>query len=228
MNGVHDMGGMHGFGPIPDDGAQFHADWERTAYAVNQLLRLQGQYNIHEYRHAVERMPPAEYLGASYFERWFDAVERLLREKDVLTEAEIERRVEAIRSGEYDRDEATLQSGDGAPADADELTERAREAFASGVSPVDAPDAQFEVGDDVVVRNAHPEGHTRVPRYARGATGTVTRIFGTFELPDALAHGDRRAEPVYAVRFPAEELWGTDTDADDVFLDMWESYLDSA
>ncbi|MFB6097350.1 MAG: SH3-like domain-containing protein [Haloferacaceae archaeon] len=250
MNGVHDMGGMHGFGDVPDDDARFHADWERTAYALNKVLRLQGAYNIHEYRHSVERMEPAAYLGASYFERWLGGVERLLGEKGVLTEAEIEARLEAIQAGEYEGEGASLVSGDGTTGEAvdtaagddpnADLARRVRESFRTGATegrsgatedalPGDAPDAAFDVGDAVRVRNRHPAGHTRVPRYARGATGTVTKRLGTFELPDPRAAGEQsREEPVYAVRFDAAELWGPDTDGDEVQLDMWESYLDPA
>lgn len=227
MNGVHDMGGMHGFGAIPDDDAQFHADWEKSAYALNQVLRLQGVYNIHEYRHSVERLAPAVYLRASYFERWLGGVEQLVREKEVLTDAEIEERIEAIQSGEYDGEGATLVPGDGSVGE-DDLAHRAREVFRTGVEPTDAPGARFEPGDAVVVRNVHPEGHTRIPRYARGATGTVTKVFGAFDLPDARAAEESREEPVYAVRFEAQDLWDGDTDGDEVFLDMWESYLDPA
>ena len=239
MDGVHDMGGMHGFGGIPEDDASFHADWERTAYALNKLLRMQGHYNSDEYRHSVERMDPASYLAASYFERWFTGVERLVVEKGLLSEAEIDARTAAIRAGEYDAegDEDEGPSGAGAvelhseAADADdELVARARETFRRGAASgrdgqTDARTPRFEPGDDVAVRNVHPPGHTRAPRYCRRTTGTVRRVVGEFALPDASAHGEHRVEPVYVVEFDANDLWGAETDADAVNLDMWESYL---
>lgn len=225
MNGVHDMGGMHGLGEIPDDDAAFHADWERTAYVTNKLLRLQGHYNIHEYRHSVERMDPADYLAVSYFERWFTAVETLARENGLVAEEEIERRMAAIRSGEYDPADATPKA-DAATDTLGELADRATEAFQAGAeAPPEPDDPRFEPGDDVRVRNVHPAGHTRAPRYTRGAVGTVQAITGAFELPDARAHGKEATEPVYDVRFDAAELWGPDTDADTVDIEMWESYL---
>jgi nitrile hydratase len=224
MNGVHDMGGMHGFGAIPDDAAAFHADWERTAYAMNKLVRLQGLYNIHEYRHSVERMDPAAYLGATYFERWFTAVEQLLLENDVLEAAEIERRLAAVQAGDLDL--SNLPEPSDSTAD---LRQRVQTAFRTSAGDVsEATDPAYEAGDRVEVRNEHPEGHTRSPRYARGAVGTVAAVLGAFELPDAAAHGGERSEPVYTVEFDAHELWGDDTDADVVALDMWESYLTDA
>lgn len=221
MNGVHDMGGMHGFGSVPDDDAIFHADWEKAAYATNKLLRLQGVYNIHEYRHSVERMEPAAYLGATYFERWLAGVEGLTTEKDVLDPAEIEQRLEEIRDGECDP--AVMNSDAG---NTDGLRKRAAASFRSGAEPAPrAADPAYEVGDSVRVRNSHPAGHTRVPRYARGAVGTVTELLGQLTLPDAAAAGTEESGPVYVVDFDAEELWGEDTDADSVALDMWERYL---
>ncbi|MFW5918457.1 MAG: nitrile hydratase subunit beta [Haloferacaceae archaeon] len=217
MNGVHDMGGMHGFGPVPEDDAAFHADWERTAYALNKLLRLQGVYNIHEYRHSVERMEPGAYLTATYFERWFTGVEQLLLEHDVLEEAEIERRLTATSSEDIGVDPEHPP---------DELTDLARSDFRTGADPApEAADASFDAGQTVRVRNAHPAGHTRAPRYARGAVGTVSEVLGLFDVPDARAHGEDDVERVLAVEFDAAELWGDDTDADVLTLDLWERYL---
>ena len=242
MNGVHDMGGMHGFGPVPKDDAAFHADWEKTAYALNKLVRLQGVYNIDEYRHSVERMDPDAYLAATYFERWFTAVEQLLLEKDVLEEEEIQQRLAAIQQSQASEplDEETLTVPDSMTSD---LRERARASFRTGAgdppetttdaeraeTTADAEDeAEFQEGQTVQVRNAHPAGHTRSPRYARGKEGTITQVLGEFALPDATAHGGDRSEPVYTVEFDAHDLWGEDTDADVVALDMWESYLREA
>ena len=83
MSRVHDVGGQTGFGPVPvDEGAtEFEADWEARVWALNSVLRRRGVYNPDEFRDAIERIPPAEYLAASYFERWLLAIETLLAEK---------------------------------------------------------------------------------------------------------------------------------------------------
>ena len=81
---MHDMGGQTGFGPVPvdDDGAvAFHADWEARVYALAAVLRQRGLFNSDELRDAIERLPPREYLGASYYERWLGALEMLVAEK---------------------------------------------------------------------------------------------------------------------------------------------------
>jgi nitrile hydratase subunit beta len=87
---VHDMGGQSGFGPVPlqDDGQPFEHDWEARVYALNGVLRRRGLYSTDEFRDALERIPPQEYLGLTYYERWLRAIETLLEDKDLLPEGE--------------------------------------------------------------------------------------------------------------------------------------------
>ena len=82
---VHDVGGQTGFGPVtPDDeGGPFHADWEARVWALNAVLRQRGLYSADEFRDAVERIPPADYLAASYYERWLRGMETLLDERGI-------------------------------------------------------------------------------------------------------------------------------------------------
>ncbi len=86
MARINDVGGMEGFGSVDpyDDGELFHADWEARVYALNAMLLRRGVYNLDEFRDAIERLPPQEYLRASYYERWFAAIRTLLVEKGVL------------------------------------------------------------------------------------------------------------------------------------------------
>ena len=86
MSRIHDLGGMYGFGAIDtdDDGAPFHHEWEARLFAINSMLLKRGIYTLDEFRYAVERMDPQEYLGASYYERWLYAMEALLLEKGML------------------------------------------------------------------------------------------------------------------------------------------------
>src|SRR3954454_18902656 len=99
MNGAHDMGGMHGFGPVvrEENEPVFHADWERTVFAMNRAIRARGLINIDESRHGIERMPPAEYLAASYYERWLSSLERVLVEKGIVSQDELESRAALLR-----------------------------------------------------------------------------------------------------------------------------------
>lgn len=224
MNGVHDMGGMHGFGRVAvDDDVQFHADWERLVFGMVRTARSQGIYNVDESRYGIERMEPAEYLESTYFERWLSTLERNLTEKGAVDPAEIE--AARARAREVD-DPAALVSERNDP----ELTKVIRAAFEQPAA-FDRPgdDSQFDEGESVRVRNIHPEGHTRCPRYVRRAVGTVTRAHGPYVFPDARADGDERAEPLYTVSFSADELWGPDAESPDdtVSVDLWEPYLQS-
>jgi nitrile hydratase len=77
---------MEGFGPIDltDDDAPFHADWEARVFALNSALVRRGVYSLDEFRDAVERIPPPAYLASSYYERWFSAIQTLLRERGIV------------------------------------------------------------------------------------------------------------------------------------------------
>ena len=200
MNGVHDMGGMHGFGAVvtQKDEPVFHSGWEGKVRAM--MNRTLGRYyNLDEFRHAIERMPPDAYLRASYYEKWLGAVETLLIEKGVITRDELE-------SGRPSRPAPSPNPQREAPP---ELV------------------ARFQPGDRIVTRNVHPKGHTRLPRYARGKHGVVRTVNGPFLLPDSNAHGKGDDwQACYAIEFSARELWGDPAPAGDrVCIDLWESYL---
>lgn len=223
MDGVHDVGGMHGFGRVPvDDDARFHADWERLVFAIDHIEGAQGISNIDEKRHAIERMEPAAYLSASYFERWLAALETLLVEKDVVSEDAL---AAAVREHEGAEIDLPLEDGTG---QRDEIARRVREVFEQPAA-YDRPEREpeFESGDRVRVRNIHPAGHTRCPRYVRGATGRIESVQGTYVYPDENAHGDEGARPLYTVAFDAGDLWGPDAERaeDTIHVDLWEPYL---
>jgi len=216
VNGVHDMGGMHGLGPIaPEPGEPvFHADWEKRVLALS-LTTGAGRWNIDAGRHAIERIPGAEYLRMSYYEKWFERIRTLAVERGLLTERELESgRPEGPREMPLltaDRVDAVLSSG------------------GPSLRAVDAAPA-FKVGDAVRARNINPTGHTRLPRYARGREGVVTHHHGAHVFPDSNAHF-RGEDPrhLYTVRFTAQALWGEDASPRDaVYIDLWEPYLERA
>lgn len=209
------MGGMHGFGPVDVDADEpFHDDVERTIFAMHMMAISHGVYDLDELRHARERIDPEEYLRAGYWERDLVGLEMLLVEHGYVTEAELE-----TWKAEFD---GTV------PEQADpDLRRQAREFFeADRFEEIEHCEPAFEPGDEVRVRNVHPEGHTRIPRYARNARGEVRKCYGTFQLPDAAARGEGQPDPCYSVCFDATELWGADTSADTLCLDMWEHYIE--
>jgi nitrile hydratase len=91
MNGPHDLGGAHGFGPVAPEADEplFHAAWERRAFAVTLAMGATGAWNIDMSRHARERIPPADYLASSYYEIWTKGVERLILERGLVSAAEL-------------------------------------------------------------------------------------------------------------------------------------------
>lgn len=218
MNGVHDMGGMHGFGPVERDDAPYHAGWEVRVRAIMGLTTGQGIYNLDEFRYGIERMPPAEYLRSTYFERWLATVEYNLIQKGVISTEELENRVALLR----DQPDAEF------PRPADLPSSAARRAITEEPMPSLTP--RFAVGDAVVTRNAHPTGHTRIPRYVRGKRGTIHLVHGPEIFPDTNAHGrGENPQVVYSVRFDGRELWGESAEPhQSLNIDLWESYLEPA
>jgi nitrile hydratase beta subunit len=219
MNGIHDMGGMHGMGPIEyeKDEPVFHRDWEARTYALSLALRLGGQFNLDAARNAIERLPPADYLRMSYYEKWFIRLMNYAILNGAVTAAEMETGKPAPGSA---------RAIPGLVAD---MVPRMIAGGASARRNVSIKPA-FAAGQRVQARNMNPAGHTRLPRYARGKSGTIIRDHGVFVFPDTRAHfqGDK-PQHVYSVRFDARELWGGDRNPRDaVYLDLWEDYLEPA
>jgi nitrile hydratase beta subunit len=223
MDGVHDLGGMQGFGRVEREEHEpvFHARWEAEVLAMMRAGGGRGVYNLDEFRHAIERMRPAEYLAATYYEKWLDGITRLYLEKGIVTQAEIEART-AFFGARPDAPATAPLSGPmpaRAPFNPEWTQQVLRE---TGVKP------RFAPGDPVITRNIHPRGHTRLPRYARGRRGVIHCVHGVHVFPDSHAHGlGEQPQPLYSVRFEARELWGEDAEAcQRVHLDLWESYLE--
>lgn len=206
MNGLHDVGGLHGFGPVapePDEPV-FHADWEKRVLALHVALGLAANWTLDEFRHARERLSPADLVTAGYYETVLAAIEGLATAHGLVAPGG-----PPARSLGADRVDEALRTG----------SPSVRETPRS---------ARFRVGDCVRARNVHPSTHTRLPRYVRGHTGTVTAVHGCHALPDTRAHG-RGDDPqwLYTVRFTGHELWGTAGDPTvSVYVDAFEPYLE--
>lgn len=213
MDGIHDMGGMQGFGRVPDetDDAVFHAPWEGRVHGMVYALFGQGMLNIDAFRHAIERIPPKEYLGAPYYGRWARAVEALLIEAGVLRPGELQERMDGREMPP--REGTTLEGSE--PG--------------GFIRELDHP-RRFELGAEVRVRNLHPRGHTRLPGYVRGKRGVVVRLHPACVLPDTNAHGKGECpEYLFSVRFTADELWGSTAESSaPVSVDLFDRYLEPA
>lgn len=229
MDGIHDVGGMDSFGDLPpdqpDDASPFHHEWEGVVQALYIAGLGSDSFELDRFRYTLEGDDPERYLTTPYYERWLGAVETLFVEAGVVDADELRERAEAFAAGEADVPDATD------PDRLDELSAGVREKYLSRRGD---GDPAFAVGDRVRAVKRHPTGHTRCPRYVRGATGEVVADRGAHVYPDAnaLARGDgdggggERAEQLYNVRFDADELWGDDcTDADGLHIELWEPYL---
>ena len=208
MNGVHDMGGMHGLGPIAPDPNEslFHAEWESRVLAMTLAMGAWGRWNIDASRHARESIQGNRYLAMTYYERWFEGLSKLI--------------------------DASGLTQDDAPS-APVLTADRVAVITKHRSPYTRPEtapARFAVGDAVRAKTISPIGHTRLPRYARGRAGVVAADHGFHVFPDSNAH--RKGEDprrLYSVCFTARELWGNDAaERDTVYIDLWEPYLEAA
>jgi nitrile hydratase subunit beta len=219
MNGIHDMGGMHGFGPteIEADEPVFHKRWEARMFGLRRAMTSPPGFTIDQFRFLRETMPPMSYLSWTYYEHWYFATVRSLLQAGVITMEELRkghaatdrsRRNDAMRASDVDR---IIKAG-------------GKFARTLETPPI------FSAGDSIVTRNMHPTGHTRLPRYARGKRGVVHSHHGGHVFADASARGDgEQPEHLYTVMFTARELWGEQAAPNDkVYLDLWESYLESA
>ncbi len=202
MDGMHDLGGKQGFGPVRFtlNATAFHARWEVRANSLYAHAVRLGIFNMDEYRHAIERMDPRHYLTASYYERSLTSLATLLVEKGVVTRQELEDR-----------------AGGSFPLAAPSAPGRAN-----------VPGRQrFQPGDRVRVRMDSVPGHMRMPGYIRGKTGVVVSESPAYPFPDAHAHGvDSADEPTYDVRFTTEELWPGSADRALVHVAVFQSYLE--
>ena len=218
MNGVHDMGGMLGMGPVQHENNEpvCHAPWEARTYAITRVLRAgAGRQNLDNSRHQLELLPPAEYLRMTYYERWLTRQINQLVDNGVATREEIESGTPAPGSPKATPAVPAAM----VPALVARRNSARRDAR---VSP------RFKVGQRVRARNMHPTGHTRLPRYARGRLGLVVRDHGVFLFPDTNAEFlGEKPQHVYSVRFAARELWGDRASSRDfIHLDMWDDYLE--
>ncbi len=225
MTRVHDMGGRFGDGavvPEAEDAPVFAEDWHGRALAVTLAAGFLGQWNIDVSRHAREKLSPKDYARFSYYEKWISGLADLLVDKGVLT-------LEDLRGVDRDGDHPLAERNLKAEAVADALAKGGPADRTSNV------EVRFETGQAVRTLGQSANrlvvgGHTRLPIYAAGATGRILRLHGTHVLPDSNAHGLGEApEPLYAVVFPASELWANpEQPGDEVVLDLWQSYLEPA
>jgi len=219
MNGVHDMGGMDGFGkvePEPNE-PMFHTEWESRVLAMVRAMGAAGAFNIDTSRYYREALPPAVYMTSSYYRKWFLGLERNLIAKGYITAEEVAAEhattpAKSLKHGKFTVDQV----------------ERIMARGKFGRTPTTP--AKFKLGDRVRAKNIHPATHTRLPRYVRGHIGTVELNLGCSVYPDSAANeAGENPQWLYTVVFDSAELWGPDADPTvKISVDAFEPYLEPA
>lgn len=220
MNGAHDIGGMHGFGPVNPEPEReepvFHSAWEKRAFGLALAAASLGKWNIDMSRYSRERQHPVDYLRHTYYENWLAGLETLLVETGLVTAEELATG-KAVGPADEDTRKSTLRA------------ENVSTILAKGrpvEMEIDSP-ARFSSGDRVRAINRHPTGHTREPRYVRGRVGVIHEHYGAHVFPDLSVAGTKEGRHLYSVRFEGSELWGEDTcGGNAIYVDLWEDYLE--
>ncbi|HLZ05215.1 MAG TPA: nitrile hydratase subunit beta [Bradyrhizobium sp.] len=219
MNGVHDMGGMDGFGKVEVEANEptFHEKWEGRVMAMVRAMGAAGAFNIDMSRFAQERLPPHIYLASSYYRRWLLGLEGNLVNRGFVTASE-------LTVGHASEPAKPLKRGKFGIDDVERIMVRGK--FGRTAQ---AP-AKFRAGDRVRAKNIHPVTHTRLPRYVRGHIGVVERDHGVHVFPDSAAtEAGENPQWLYTVVFDGTELWGADSDPTvNISIDAFEPYLEKA
>ena len=216
MDGIHDMGGMDGYGKVEPEADEpvFHEPWEGRVMAMNRAMGTTGTFTIDRARFFRESLPPAVYVTASYYQKWFLGLRQMLLDHGLIAADE-------VQAGHALRPGVALKRGPFTLDDLPRVMTRGR----FGRPPEAA--ARFQIGERVRARNIHPLGHTRLPRYVRGHVGTIERIHGAHVFPDSAAAGQgEHPQWLYTVVFDSRELWGDDADPTvSISIDAFEPYL---
>ena len=218
MDGIHDVGGEHGFGRVEPTAEEppFKQEWEARLVGIIRAIARprEAEWNADKFRFTREQLPPVEYLTRPYFDQWYRTYAAMLLGSGLVT-------AEKLATGRSTQSVPIFPT----PMSAADVTtaSKATERFDRPYAGV----PRFAAGDRVrAVLRVQP-GHTRLPRYVRGHVGMVVAVHGAHVVPDENAQGRSIAEPLYAVAFALAELFSERADsADKVHLDLWERYLE--
>lgn len=223
MDGVHDLGGREGFGPVrweADEGGEpFHEDWEARAWALIVWGWRSGHqgWTIDRFRHVRELIEPIDYLTRPYFDHWVQTLAAMMIDENLVEMDELKKGRSSFKPEFKSKTQASA-SGPVAPDSWDD-------AYACDAEG----EAIFTTGDQVRTKPSVASRHTRLPGYARGRIGVIEAHHGGQIFADDSARGVIRGEHLYTVAFDASELWPeTAHRRDRVFIDLWESYLERA
>ena len=218
MDGIHDLGGREGFGPVTVSTRYegFHEAWEARMFGIVQTMSRAPDWNIDWFRHCRELIDPVDYLRRPYYDQWLQSYAAMMVNSGIAT-------VQEIASGHGREPPADGLRPAMTPAEAvAKLNVSTRFDVRCDRQPA------YPVGARVRARTHVGRGHTRLPGYLRGIEGVVGHHHGVHVFADASAGGDDRAEPLYTVAFEAGDIWPEARGRRDVVhADLWESHLDA-
>ncbi len=218
MDGIHDLGGRQGFGPVAvDEGEEaFHEAWEGRVLGMVRSMSRPDDWSIDWFRHCRELIDAVDYLSRPYYDSWLQTYAAMMVNSGVANVAEL---------ADGKSRTAAHSTPVSAPITADQVAAVAAAPVAFNRTLSTGP--LFKTGDPVRAKRHRNSGHTRLPQYVCGAAGVIHTDHGGHVFPDAMAIGEDRGETLYTVGFPAGELWAdAENPADMVYLDLWESYLE--
>ena len=218
MDGIHDLGGRQGYGPIDvnEPPEPFHAPWEARLFGITRAFTRPAMFSIDLFRHVRECIDPTEYLSRGYYDQWLLAYAVMMVDAGAVTVEEL----------------ATGKSAKAIPNTPPPMTPEKVATLTKAMSRFDREldtGPAFAPGDKVKTMSFGSRGHTRLPQYARGREGRIESFRGVHILPDTNMAGDGPAQPLYTVSFLAADLWPEAAGRKDhVYLDLWERYLERA
>ena len=216
MDGIHDMGGLQGFGSVVPEAGEpaFHEPWEGRVHGVAMALWA-TDVPVGSLRTQIERIETVHYLTSSYYTHWQEALEAGLTQAGVIAPGEVDRWVERLTAGEP------------MPERTDPERAAATAALLEPDEPAPPPGNahRFGVGQTVRVRRISSPQHNRCPRYIRGLSGRIARLLAPAPLPEN-HEGDSSEAPGYTVAFRSADLWPQDGTDHEVLVDLWETYLE--
>ena len=210
------MGGVPGYGPVePErDAPVFHHEWESRVFGL--VFSVKGAFS----RHTLESLDPEVYLSG-YYRRLTAALERGLVERGTLSAEELEAKTGYFRDNPEARPTRNVDP---------ELTEVVRAGMyrQRQIRREPARPPAFAAGDRVRARRIEHGGHTRLPAYVQGKSGTVAAVYAAYDFSDDTpGDEDAPAQQLYSVRFEGTELWGASSEPGTaLYIDMLEGYLE--
>ena len=217
MDGIHDLGGREGFGPVEVSSEYdgFHADWEARMFGIVRTMGRPHDWNLDWFRHCRELIDPVDYLSRPYYDQWLQSYAAMLVNSGLAT-------AEEIASGSSQSPLAAPVSPPMQAAEVESQLNRSQRFDGDAGAP-----PAFAAGAHVRTLEHGISTHTRLPAYARGAAGVVTHYRGDHVYPDTNARNQKQYMALYTVVFKAGDLWGDAENPDDeIHLDLWEAYLE--